>query len=84
MEQKIVPWGKETVWADTPHYTAKFLHINAGHRLSLQYYLYKDETICLQSGLLEFSANRIHLTNPSAFQLRKLFDCAFRKFRFRN
>lgn len=44
------PWGWEIIWADGPHYTAKFLHVLAGKRLSLQYHDDKTETQCLLAG----------------------------------
>ena len=47
------PWGHEVVWAETPRYAGKILHIEAGHRLSLQYHREKDETIFVQDGELE-------------------------------
>ncbi len=46
------PWGHELVWAQTERYVGKLLHVNAGHRLSLQYHRQKDETIHLWSGRL--------------------------------
>ena len=39
------PWGYEIVWAETQDYVGKLLHINAGHRLSLQYHNTKEETV---------------------------------------
>jgi mannose-6-phosphate isomerase-like protein (cupin superfamily) len=44
------PWGWETLWAETPHYCGKILHVRAGKRLSLQYHDEKTETQCLLSG----------------------------------
>ena len=44
------PWGHETIWAHTELYVGKVLHIKAGHALSLQYHILKDETIHLLSG----------------------------------
>lgn len=44
------PWGWEIVWAETPHYVAKILRVNAGKRLSLQYHDQKLETQCLLRG----------------------------------
>ncbi len=44
------PWGFEVWWAQTERYVGKLLHVNAGHRLSLQYHEVKDETIHLWSG----------------------------------
>ena len=44
------PWGHEVIWAHTPHYVGKILHIKAGQALSVQYHERKDETIYLLSG----------------------------------
>jgi mannose-6-phosphate isomerase-like protein (cupin superfamily) len=44
------PWGHEVIWAHTPHYVGKVLHIRAGQALSVQYHEQKDETIYLLSG----------------------------------
>jgi len=44
------PWGYEIWWAHTDKYVGKLLHIAAGHRLSLQYHVRKDETVHVQSG----------------------------------
>jgi mannose-6-phosphate isomerase len=44
------PWGWEVVWAETPWYVGKILHIEAGKRLSLQYHDEKVETQCLLRG----------------------------------
>ena len=46
------PWGYELVWAHTDNYVGKLLHINAGHRLSLQYHEIKEETVYVLSGIL--------------------------------
>jgi mannose-6-phosphate isomerase-like protein (cupin superfamily) len=48
------PWGYELIWAKTPDYVGKVLHINKGHKLSLQYHQIKEETIFLQSGKMNF------------------------------
>ena len=37
------PWGHEIWWAATDQYVGKILHVNKGHRLSLQYHEKKDE-----------------------------------------
>ena len=47
------PWGYELRWAITDRYLGKLIHINAGHKLSLQYHVQKDETIFVQSGRLD-------------------------------
>lgn len=48
------PWGYELIWAKTKDYVGKVLHINQGHKLSLQYHREKEETIFLQSGKMNF------------------------------
>jgi mannose-6-phosphate isomerase len=52
MKRVEKPWGYELIWAHTDRYVGKVLHVNAGHRLSLQYHRQKDETIHLWSGRL--------------------------------
>ena len=49
------PWGHEIWFAHTEHYAGKLLHVNAGHRLSVQYHDQKDETSYLLSGRLLLS-----------------------------
>lgn len=44
------PWGYELLWASTDGYAAKILHIDNGHKLSLQYHERKHETMLLYSG----------------------------------
>jgi hypothetical protein len=44
------PWGWEVLWAETPWYVGKLLHVRAGQRLSLQYHDDKLETQCLIDG----------------------------------
>lgn len=46
------PWGYELVWARTPHYVGKVLHVKKGHVLSLQYHNQKDETMHVLTGEL--------------------------------
>jgi len=46
------PWGYELIWAKTKDYVGKVLHINKGHRLSLQYHRTKEETLYLQTGIM--------------------------------
>ena len=46
------PWGYEIWWAATDQYVAKILHVNKGHRLSLQYHEHKDETSYVFAGRL--------------------------------
>lgn len=46
------PWGYEVWWVQTDAYAGKLLHVNAGHRLSLQLHREKDESSYLLSGRL--------------------------------
>jgi mannose-6-phosphate isomerase-like protein (cupin superfamily) len=46
------PWGYEIWWAATDQYVGKILHVNRGHRLSLQYHEKKDETSYVLTGRL--------------------------------
>jgi mannose-6-phosphate isomerase len=48
------PWGHELIWAHTERYVGKILHIKAGHALSLQYHLQKDETVYMLAGRMRF------------------------------
>lgn len=48
------PWGYELIWAKTKDYVGKVLHINKGHKLSLQYHQVKEETIIVASGKMMF------------------------------
>jgi mannose-6-phosphate isomerase len=44
------PWGHERIFAETERYAGKILHIEPGHRLSLQYHERKDETLYVLLG----------------------------------
>jgi mannose-6-phosphate isomerase len=44
------PWGFEIWWAHTDLYAGKILHVDQGHRLSLQYHQHKDESCYLLVG----------------------------------
>jgi mannose-6-phosphate isomerase len=46
------PWGYEIWWAATDEYVGKILHVNKGHRLSLQYHEQKDESCYVLTGRL--------------------------------
>ena len=60
------PWGKEVIWAVTDKYVGKVLHINAGHQLSKQYHMVKDESIFILSGRmnLELEWDKSNMTVP--------------------
>jgi mannose-6-phosphate isomerase len=47
------PWGHEVWYAHTDRYAGKIIVVETGHRLSLQYHEYKDETSYLLSGRLK-------------------------------
>jgi quercetin dioxygenase-like cupin family protein len=47
------PWGKEEWIILTDHYCMKTLHVNKGHRLSLQYHENKTETSIVMRGRVE-------------------------------
>jgi mannose-6-phosphate isomerase-like protein (cupin superfamily) len=47
------PWGYELIWAESPRYAGKMLHIERGAQLSYQYHERKDETIHLLAGELD-------------------------------
>lgn len=46
------PWGYEVIWSETPFYTGKMIHVDAGKRLSLQYHETKRESVFVTSGTL--------------------------------
>jgi mannose-6-phosphate isomerase len=48
------PWGYELIWALTDSYCGKVLFVKAGHSLSLQYHVQKDESWLVQSGRAKF------------------------------
>jgi mannose-6-phosphate isomerase len=52
IERVDKPWGYELIWARTKDYVGKILHINRGHKLSLQYHRIKEETIFLAAGTM--------------------------------
>ena len=53
------PWGHELIWAHTPLYVGKILHIKAGQALSVQYHEEKDETIYLLSGEMIYRVGEV-------------------------
>lgn len=50
MRRVAKPWGYEIVFAENELYAGKILHLDGGHRLSLQYHERKDETIYVLTG----------------------------------
>jgi mannose-6-phosphate isomerase len=57
------PWGYEIWYALTGDYAGKILHVDQGHRLSLQFHERKDESCYVLSGKL------LLIQGPSADQL---------------
>lgn len=53
------PWGHELIWAHTPLYVGKVLHIKAGQALSVQYHVQKDETIHLLRGEMIYRVGEV-------------------------
>ncbi len=54
------PWGHEVIFAGIDgKYVGKIIHVTAGHALSLQYHLQKEETVSVLSGaaLIEYGAS---------------------------
>jgi mannose-6-phosphate isomerase-like protein (cupin superfamily) len=60
------PWGHELWYALTDRYAGKILHVEAGHRLSLQFHERKDESNYLLSGRLKL------ITGTSADDLAEI------------
>jgi mannose-6-phosphate isomerase len=54
------PWGHELLWVACARYAAKILHIEAGHRLSLQYHRFKEETLLLMRGRMALELEGPH------------------------
>lgn len=52
------PWGGEEVFAETERYVGKILTVRAGHALSLQYHVTKDETMRVLEGRCELHLGR--------------------------
>ena len=60
------PWGHELIFAAVEgKYVGKIIHVTAGHSLSLQYHLNKDETSTVLSGaaLFEYGPSADALTS---------------------
>lgn len=47
------PWGYELIWAETPQYIGKILHIERSGQLSYQYHEHKIETVYVLAGVVE-------------------------------
>jgi mannose-6-phosphate isomerase-like protein (cupin superfamily) len=62
------PWGYEIWYAHTDSYAGKIIHVDRGHRLSLQYHERKDESAYLLSGRLLL----VQGPSPDRLQQREL------------
>lgn len=70
------PWGYEFVWAETPRYVGKMLHIGAGHRLSRQYHERKDETFLVQVGEMDLEIGDGPTVQTIRMRAGDAFHCA--------
>jgi mannose-6-phosphate isomerase len=52
------PWGSEEIFAETDSYVGKVITVHAGHALSLQYHVHKDETMRVLEGRCELHLGR--------------------------
>jgi mannose-6-phosphate isomerase len=70
------PWGYEIIWAHTPRYVGKILHITKGHRLSRQYHKVKEETLRMLSGRMDLEVGpddartTLHMKPGDVFHVR--------------
>lgn len=81
----IKPWGHEYIYVTTEHYVGKILHINKGHRTSLQYHKIKEETLYVLSGFCEVLLNgksfllktgsNIHVNAGDRHRITAVTDC---------
>ena len=80
------PWGHETILTPANSvYTAKFLQIKAGQRLSLQYHDQKTETLVLVSGQANITLDKkteamkpllgYTITPPTIHRVEAVTDC---------
>ncbi len=69
------PWGYEIVWAETARYVGKILHIAAGHKLSRQYHVKKDETFLVESGEMDLEVGQGADLKVLRMKARDSFHC---------
>lgn len=69
------PWGYELVWAETDRYVGKLLHIKAGHKLSRQYHVRKDETFFVQSGEMDLEIGKPPQVEVKRMKALDSFHC---------
>jgi mannose-6-phosphate isomerase len=87
------PWGHEIIYAGLDdQYVGKIIHVTAGHSLSLQYHVAKDETMTVLSGaaLVEYGpvdgelasqhfgpGDTIHLPPRTVHRITAITDLTF-------
>jgi mannose-6-phosphate isomerase-like protein (cupin superfamily) len=76
MRRVAKPWGYEIVWAETDRYVGKILHITAGHKLSRQYHVKKDETFFVQSGEMDLEVGADKDRKVLRMKAQDSFHCA--------
>jgi mannose-6-phosphate isomerase-like protein (cupin superfamily) len=69
------PWGYEVIWAETDRYVGKLLHIRAGHKLSRQYHVRKDETFLVQEGVMNLEIGEPPNVEVRHLQKGESFHC---------
>jgi mannose-6-phosphate isomerase len=69
------PWGYEIVWAETDRYVGKILHIHAGHKLSRQYHVKKDETFLVEGGEMDLEIGDGAERRVLRMRARDAFHC---------
>ena len=69
------PWGYEIVWAETDRYVGKILHITAGHKLSRQYHVKKDETFYVQAGEMDLELGEGDAVKTLRMKAGESFHC---------
>jgi mannose-6-phosphate isomerase-like protein (cupin superfamily) len=84
------PWGHEEIWAVTDAYVGKVLYINAGHRLSLQHHVRKEETVRVVKGQMKLEldddqgvlrdlvlgpGDSVHIAPFARHRMEALTDC---------
>lgn len=67
MKRVEKPWGHELIWAHTDRYVAKVLFIKQGHMLSRQYHEQKDETLYVETGVMNLELGR-----PPEVEIRRM------------
>jgi mannose-6-phosphate isomerase-like protein (cupin superfamily) len=64
-------WGRETIWAKTEKYAAKFLHIKEKMKLDRQFHNHKAETVYVLYGTLviEIGNEEVEIKKGQSFHI---------------